>query len=101
MATASAKVAVGPASASASASVDKDGGHTSVGPGLKEDKDTDFKVGGSVTGGIGAGVAVNFSQLGRAVGSTVDSINALGSYLKDKYMPAPNTAPQDPFNNHP
>ena len=87
-ASTSAKVAVGPASASASASVDKDGPHTSVGPGGSKNADSDFKVGGSITGLVGVGVSVNFSQLGRAVDSTMDSLNALGGYIEQKYTPS-------------
>ena len=96
--SAGAKVAVGPAAVSANASVDQNGGHATVGPEVSVNADHDFKIGGSVTDGIGAGVAVNFSQLGRAWDSTVDSFNTLGSAIKDKFMPTESTPPRDPFN---
>jgi RHS repeat-associated protein len=105
-ASASAKVALGPASGSASASIDQDGPHTSLGPGASADKDTDWKVGGSLTVGVGLGADINFSQLGRAVGDLGDSISNLGGYLQDKYMPsgAPSSsggAPGIPDPQHP
>jgi RHS repeat-associated protein len=104
---ASGKVALGPTSASASASMDQNGAHTSVGPGAGTGKDTDWKIGGGFTAGVGAGGAVNFTQLGRAFGDMGDSISNLGGYLKDKLMPsgAPSSSggapgisdPQHPF----
>jgi RHS repeat-associated protein len=104
--SASAKVAMGPASGSASATMGTDGPSTSVGPGASADKDTDWKVGGSFTAGVGVGGDINFSQLGRAFSDAGDSLNALGSYLVDKYMPsgAPSSsggAPGIPDPQHP
>jgi hypothetical protein len=104
--SASGKVALGPASASASATMDQDGSHTSVGPGAGTSADTDWKVGGSFTAGVGAGVDINFSQLGRAFSDMGDSLSNLGGYLKDKYMPsgAPSSsggAPGIPDPQHP
>jgi RHS repeat-associated protein len=91
------KVALGPASASASASLDKNGAHTTVGPEAGKSIDTDFKVGGSLTGGYGLGASINFSQLGRAFGDVGDSLNALGSNLMDHYItPAMNGEPSVP-----
>jgi RHS repeat-associated protein len=106
--SASAKVALGPTSGSASATMGTDGPKTSVGPGASADNDTDWKVGGSFTAGVGVGGAINFSQLGRAFGDLGDSLSDLGGYLKDKYMPsgAPSSSsggvpgvpdPQNPF----
>lgn len=104
--SASAKVALGPASGSASATMGTDGPKTSVGPEASADKDTDFKVGGSFTAGVGAGAAINFSQLGRAFSDLGDSLSGLGGYLQDKFMSsgAPSSsggAPGIPDPQHP
>jgi RHS repeat-associated protein len=105
--SASAKVALGPTSGSASATMGTDGPKTSVGPGASADKDTDWKIGGSFTVGLGVGGDINFSQLGRAFSDLGDSLSGAAGYLKDKYMPsgAPSSSggapgipdPQRPF----
>jgi RHS repeat-associated protein len=84
-ASASGKVALGPASTSASASMDQNGLHTSVGPGTSADKVTDWKIGGSFTYGLGGGVNINFSQLGRAMDDMGQSLSNLGEYIQNKY----------------
>jgi hypothetical protein len=88
---ANAKFAVGPAGTEAKATVDKEGPHASIGPSAGADKD--FKVGGSGGSLIGVGVSVNFSQLGRALQSTADSFNKLGSYVMDKITPSQSGPP--------
>jgi hypothetical protein len=68
--------------------------------------DSDSKLGFGINALVGGEVSLNFSQLGRALGDAGDSINALGSYLMDKYMPsgAPSSsggAPGIPDPQHP
>jgi len=81
-AQAKAEVSAGPAKAGVS--VDRNGVHTSVGA----EKQGDIKLGGHVHAGLGAGVNINFSQAGRAWDATVRSVQALGQYLMNKYMPS-------------
>jgi RHS repeat-associated protein len=82
--SASAKVSLGTTSGSASATMGTEGPKTSAEAGA----DTDWKVGGSFTAGVGVGGAINFSQLGRAFGDLGDSLSGAAGYLKDIYMPS-------------
>jgi hypothetical protein len=83
-AQASAEVKAGPATAGVS--VDKTGVHTSTSTGAE--KKGDAKLGGHIHGGLGVGVNINFSQVGRAWDRSVQSVNALGQYLENKLMPS-------------
>ena len=96
--SANGKLALGPqaTSFSASGTLDQNGVHTSHGPdlSLSADKSTDWKIGGAFTAGVGAGVSVNFSQLGRALSDFSEGVNAAGSYLMVNYVnPAINSTP--------
>jgi len=82
-ASASAKVSVGPAQASATASVDSEGGHagTSVGGDVSKGVDTDSKLGGGFNALVGGEVSIDFSQIGRAWGDTVQAASDLVNYV--------------------
>jgi hypothetical protein len=82
--TAKAGAEVSAGSLKAGVSVDKDGVHTSVG----SEKNGDIKLGAHVQGGLGVGLNINFSQAGRAYDQSVQSVNALGQYLMNKFMPS-------------
>jgi RHS repeat-associated protein len=80
-AQASAEVSAGPVKASVT--VDKTGVHTNAG-GKKEG---DVKLGVHGHAGLGVGVNINLSQAKRAYDRSVQSVNALGQYLIQKFMP--------------
>jgi RHS repeat-associated protein len=82
--TAKAGAEVSAGALKAGVSVDKGGVHTSVGA----EKNGDIKLGAHVQGGLGGGLNINFSQAGRAFDQSVQSVNALGQYLMNKFMPS-------------
>jgi len=80
-AKASADLSAGPVKTGVS--VDRTGVHTNAGA----EKNGDIKLGGHLHAGLGIGLNINFSQAGRAYDQSVRSINALGQYLMNKFLP--------------
>ena len=83
-ARASAEVSAGPVKASIA--VDNTGVHTNAGA----QKQGDVKLGAHAHAGLGVGVNINLSQAKRAFDRSVQSVNALGQYLTQKFMPTGN-----------
>lgn len=95
-ASANASISAGPVQGSASASVDKNGPHASVSGSASTGGDTDSKLALGLKALVGVEVDVNLSQAGRAMDSTITSLQDLGTYIENKFVP--DGAISDPLN---